>query len=149
MAEREEMGGQPASGQLSRRALLRRAGRGAVVGVAAWVVPEIVVASPAGAQPLSAPPTGGGGGSPPGSGPGGSPPPGSQGATGGPGATAPAGAVTEAAGPQTGAGGALAFTGTDAEALLGAGVTLVAGGWAIHRWASRREPSAEPEPPAG
>ena len=163
MADEDESGARPGSGHLSRRALLRRTGQGAAAaGLAAWVVPEIVVASPAGAQPLSAPPGGGSGpltgpgtgatGSPggptagfgPGSGGGGS---GGGGLPGPPGTGATGSA---AAGPDAGSGtghGSLAFTGFDPEALLGLGATLVAGGWTINRWASRHEEHPDAQPP--
>ena len=175
MADEDESGARPGPGQVSRRALLRRAGQGAVAaGLAAWVVPEIVVASPAGAQPLSSPPAGGGGpgtggpGSPggptagfgPGTGGGGTgggggfpPGPGTGGEAPG---TAPSGASTPSTGRSTVAGpggvtgtghGSLAFTGFDPEALLGLGATLVAGGWTINRWASRHEQYPEAPPP--
>lgn len=99
MANDVEGDGGPSPDRLSRRALLRRAGQGAVVaGLAAWVVPEIVVASPAGAQPLSAPPGGGGGpSSGPGTGDGGSP----TGPGGGPGPGTSGGGSA----PGTGGGG--------------------------------------------
>lgn len=150
MADNEQGDGRTSPGEFSRRALLRRAGKGAVVaGLAVWAVPEIVVASPSGAQPLSAPPTSGGGGFPAGSGSGSTPVPG----TSGTGDSVSSADGSSTAVPATAGsnpdGGALAFTGTDAEALLGAGAALVAGGWVINRWASRRESSPEPEPPAG
>lgn len=157
MADKEEPGGRPGQDRLSRRALLRRAGQGAATGIAAWVIPEIVVASPAGAQPLSAPPTAGSGGFPPGTEPGGGPPgtppggggpdastsPGSSGGAEDASATAPGEGVPGKAEP---GGGSLAFTGSEAEKLFGAGATLVAGGWVIHRWASRHEPPPESAP---
>jgi hypothetical protein len=165
MANEVEGEGEPSPDQLSRRALLRRAGQGAVVaGLAAWVVPEIVVASPAGAQPLSAPPGGSSGGPAPGPGGGGTGPStaGAGSPTGpetggqGPG-TSPSGVSTPSAtgavagGPAAagaaGGHGSLAFTGFDPATLLGVGGTLVAGGWTINRWASRHERLPEPEPP--
>ena len=154
MADEGEPIGRPSPDHLSRRALLRRAGHGAVVaGLAVWAVPEVVVASPAGAQPLSGQPTGGGGGSDPGSDSGGGSPPGTSGKTGSsPSATGSTGAGSAGIVPATASGtggGSRAFTEVDADALLGAGATLVAGGWMIHRWASRQTLPPESDPPAG
>lgn len=125
---------------MSRRSMLGRVGKGAVAaGLAAWAVPEILVATPAGASGLSGEPTA------PGSGSGGMTNTGGPGASGGTsasGASSPGGPA--AAGSSSG-GSPLAFTGSDVETMLGAGAALVSGGWVISRWASRQGGATAPE----
>ncbi len=131
----------------------------ATAGAAAWVVPEILTAKPAAGAALSGtgtPPGSGGttgsGGSPPGQS--GGSPPGQSGvttaaATQPPGptsgvSTAPA---TQASGPTSGVStaaatqpsGQLAYSGLDIERDALVGGALLAGGWAMHHWASRTQ----------
>jgi hypothetical protein len=100
----------------------------ATAGAAAWVVPEIMTAKPAAGASLSLTPTGGG------VTPGGD-------ADGPPGVTTPPGATSGDA-PSGGASasnksGSLAFTGIEIERDAEIGAALIAGGWAMHHWASR------------
>ena len=93
-------------------------------GAAAWVVPEILMAKPAAGATMSA-----------------------NGATGASSAnptTSPS--TTDGSGPGTGSGGTatplqsggtLAFTGIDIQRDAEIGAALIAGGWAMHHWASR------------
>lgn len=94
----------------------------ASAGAAAWMVPEILTAKPAAGASLS----------------------GRSAPTGGP-ATSPA-TTTGSTGPGTGgaaiasppaSSGTLAFTGIDIQRDAEIGAALVAGGWAMHHWASR------------
>ena len=106
---------------LSRRQAIGRMSAFATAGAAAWVVPEILTAKPAGGATLSF-------------------------------VTTPS-VATEAAtnGPETAAktsGGspasALAYTGLDIQRDAEIGAALIAGGWALHHWASRTpRPQAE------
>jgi len=137
-----------------------RFSKGAVVaGVAAWVTPEILIATPTAAGALSAPPGGGSGnpGTPPGSGSttggggSGSNPisSGSGGATidASSGQAGQVAGTSSPAGPATAAsGGSLPFTGFSALRDAEIGGALVLGGWALTRWASntpRPAPAAE------
>jgi len=94
----------------------------ATAGASAWVVPEILTAKPAGGATLSV-------------------------------VTSPA--ATEPAtvdGPSKGSGGtsllaSLAYTGLDIERDAEIGAALIAGGWALHHWASRT-PAPRAEGPA-
>jgi hypothetical protein len=132
--------------RLNRRQVMSRAGAVATVGVAAWVVPEILVAKPgvAGAAGLSGTPGG------------------TTGNTGGGGATT-SGAVTDPTGSTSAAettdvattadkltatgetavtadattSGSLASTGLDIQREVELGAALIAGGWALHHWSSR------------
>ncbi len=84
----------------------------ATAGAAAWVVPEIVTAKPAAGATLS----------------------------GTPGIPTTSASTTGSA-PKTPAStspGALAFTGDDLRREAEIGAALVAGGWTMQRWASRR-----------
>lgn len=150
MTRREAKAVEPHEGGssvMSRRQALGRFSKGAVAaGVAAWVAPEILVATPSAAGALSAPPTspGGGGGGPI--------TPGSGSITGGGGSGAPftpvvagsggnVAASTPKASPSTAAAhsaGTLPFTGFDAEHAAEIAGGLIAGGWALTRWASRK-----------
>jgi hypothetical protein len=97
----------------------------ASAGAAAWVVPEILTAKPAAGATLS----------------------GNHGTTGGSSsspATSPSsttggtGTVTGGtSSPSTSPGSTLAFTGIDIQRDAEIGAALIAGGWAMHHWASR------------
>ncbi len=99
----------------------------ASAGAAAWAVPEILTAKPAagatlsGSQPF---PVGGSGVSTS---------PATTGGSGGTGSTGGAGGTTS---PAT-SPGSLAFTGVDIQRDAEIGAALIAGGWAMHHWASR------------
>jgi hypothetical protein len=118
--------------------MLGRVSTGAAVGAAAWVVPEILTAKPAAGASLS----GGGGGDGGGGGGGG----GSGGGgvstsptTTGSGNTPPTGATNDGgigATPVATSSG-LALTGVDVKRDAEVGAAMVAGGWAMHKWASR------------
>jgi hypothetical protein len=157
-----ETGGRDARPRLSRRQALGRLSTVATTGAAAWVVPEILTARPAAGASLSGPSslssssggastsgttgnTGSGGVSTRPSTSGdpattGSPAPGSAGAGG-------AGASQ---GTSPGTTPALAFTGLDIKRDAEIGLALIAGGWAIRHWASRRdEPAVATDGAAG
>jgi hypothetical protein len=120
----------------------------ATAGAAAWVVPEILTAKPAAGANLSGPaigptPPGSGGPTPPGSG--GAAPPGSSGAAP-PGSIGPIGSPVSTAGPSgvttapvTQPSGPLAYSGLNIERDAEVGAALIAGGWAMHHWASRTQ----------
>jgi hypothetical protein len=95
----------------------------ATAGAAAWVVPEILTAKPAAGATTSAMPTTGGSTSNP--------------------TTSP----STTGGGGTGSGtspGSLAFTGIDLLRDAEIGAALIAGGWAMHHWASRTpQPATE------
>jgi hypothetical protein len=106
----------------------------ATAGAAAWVIPEIMTAKPAAGASLSLTPTGGGitpGGDADGPPPGPATPPGTI--SGG----EPSGGAATSNKP-----GSLAFTGIDIERDAEIGAALVAGGWAMHHWASRTPKAA-------
>lgn len=154
---------------LTRRQAMGRVTKGAAaLGLAAWVTPEILVATPQPAGALSPPPGGSSPGGQPTTSPGGSGPgapgptgPGGSGTTGtgaagsGAGATATVGASGSlgASGPgtaatvgasasprlQAAAGGSLPFTGFDAVRDVEIGGAMVVGGWLLHRWASHSD----------
>ncbi|HEY6472513.1 MAG TPA: hypothetical protein VIY26_06450 [Acidimicrobiales bacterium] len=122
----------------SRRQALGRAGVLATAGAAAWVVPEILTAKPAAGATLSGGTNGGAGGST-------SNPttnPASTGGTGGTGST-PA-TLTSSTAP-AGGGSSLAMTGLNIQRDAEIGAALIAGGWAMHHWASRGMPKAAAE----
>jgi hypothetical protein len=108
----------------SRRQALGKASVVATAGAAAWVVPEILMAKPAAGATLS----------------------GNQGTTGGGGSSAPAtspssttggtGSTQASTSPGT-TPSTLAFTGIDIQRDAEIGAALIAGGWAMHHWASR------------
>jgi hypothetical protein len=141
--------GGPRSGRapISRRQAIGRLSALATAGAAAWVVPEILTAKPAaGAVALSQQPTTGPVSS------------GSDGPTGSGVTTAAAttSGVTTAAstaqpsGPTSGVTTAattqpsLAYSGLNIERDTEIGAALVAGGWALHHWASRTpKPTAD------
>ncbi|HXA73897.1 MAG TPA: hypothetical protein VNV83_06625 [Acidimicrobiales bacterium] len=95
-------------------------------GAAAWVVPEILTAKPAAGATMS----------------------GNHGSTGGStsnpttspsstsGGSSP-GTLASTAAPATSPGSTLAFTGIDIQRDAEIGAALIAGGWAMHHWASR------------
>jgi len=104
----------------------------ATAGAAAWVVPEILMAKPTAGATLSGNQgTTGGGGSA--SGPATSP----SSTTGGTGST------QASTSPGT-TPSALAFSGIDVQRDAEIGAALIAGGWAMHHWASRT-PKPAPE----
>jgi hypothetical protein len=129
-------GRDPAGGserpRLSRRQALGRMSAVATAGAAAWVVPEILTAKPASGASLSGDVGTTGTGA-------------SVGVTTGAGTTGGAGIpATEAsataggsAGTGSGSPSSLAFTGLDIKRDAEVGAALVAGGWAMHHWASR------------
>lgn len=146
--------------ELSRRQAIVRLGAGAAgVGMAAWMAPEILSASPAGAAPGSPQPGNGHGHG--------------HGGSGGQAGISGSGSVSGSAsggaggnsGSVSGSGSASAtLTAADTafdrpaasglhhnvEQLAEAGATLAAGGWLVHRWASRGGPaptSSETVPP--
>ena len=94
----------------------------ASAGAAAWVVPEILTAKPAAGATLS--------GSQPFPSGGVSTSPSTTGGSGGTGSTGGGGGTTSP-------GSALAFTGVDIQRDAEIGAALIAGGWAMHHWASR------------
>jgi hypothetical protein len=130
----------------------------ATAGVAAWVVPEILTAKPAagaptlsGSGPVTSPGSPGTGGT---TGSGG----GTDGTSGVPTAapTPPSGptsgvtisaATTQPSGPTSGVttaaatqpSGPLAYSGLNIERDAQVGAALIAGGWAMHHWASRTQ----------
>jgi hypothetical protein len=108
----------------------------ATAGAVAWVVPEILTAKPAAGAALSTPTGGGGGG---GVSTTGVTTPATTASTTSPGSSSPTSDATTAS---TGPG--LAFTGDNIQRDVEIGAALIAGGWAMHHWASRTpEPAAE------
>ncbi|HWD54986.1 MAG TPA: hypothetical protein VG346_07675 [Acidimicrobiales bacterium] len=105
----------------------------ATAGAAAWVVPEILTAKPAAGATLSG--NSGGGGNTTGK------PTTTPSNTGGTGAGGTGGTnanLTAATTPAAaGAGGSLAQTGLNIQRDAEIGAALIAGGWAMHHWASR------------
>jgi hypothetical protein len=94
----------------------------ATAGAAAWVVPEILTARPAGGATLSGPVTGG--------------------STAEPASAAPTFGPA-AKGPTT-KPSSLASTGIDLTSETVTGAALIAGGWALHHWASRLSQPPQP-----
>jgi hypothetical protein len=126
---------------LSRRQAIGRMSALATAGAAAWVVPEILIAKPAAGATLSGPAmlTGG------------STPPAVQTAT----ATAtptptPTNQPSTApvANPTAGPATSLAYTGLNIQRDAEIGAALIAGGWALHHWASRTTQAESPGKPA-
>ncbi|HSZ35688.1 MAG TPA: hypothetical protein VK773_01255 [Acidimicrobiales bacterium] len=116
----------------SRRQALGRMSVAASAGAAAWVVPEILTAKPAAGATLSGnhtTPPGGGSSSNPTT----SPSSTDAGTTTG---STPA-TLASASSPATSPGSTLAFTGIDIQRDAEIGAALIAGGWAMHHWASR------------
>jgi hypothetical protein len=136
----------------------------ATAGAVAWVAPEILTAKPAAGAQCSCPPKGSGP-PPPGSSPPGSDPTGTGSTTGSSPTTSgsttsgstsspvtSASSTTNTSGSGSGSGVSTApdavvaadqaasphaFTGANLERDAAIGAALVAGGWALHRWASR------------
>lgn len=106
-------------------------------GAAAWVVPEILTAKPAAGATMSGTHGGGGGGT--------TNPvtnPSQAGGTGSGTGSTPA-TLTSATGG-SGTPAALASTGLNIQRDAEIGAALIAGGWAMHHWASRApKPAAE------
>jgi hypothetical protein len=98
----------------------------ASAGAAAWVVPEILTAKPAAGATLSGNSHTSSGGST-------TDPATSPATTGGP-SSATSGTSSPATSP---APSALAFTGLNIQRDAEIGAALIAGGWAMHHWASR------------
>lgn len=98
-------------------------------GAAAWVVPEILMAKPAAGATMSGI-NGTNDGSTPGTN---AATTGSTGA-GSPGSGTPATLASKTSPAST---GTLAFTGVDIKRDAEMGAALIAGGWAMHHWASR------------
>jgi hypothetical protein len=106
---------------LSRRQAIGRLSALATAGAAAWVVPEILTAQPAGGATLSAVTS----------------------AATVPATSAPTTGPRSHASPAT----ALAYTGLNIQRDAEIGAALIAGGWALHHWASRA-PAPAPAPQA-
>jgi len=120
----------PETNRLSRRQAIGRMSVVATAGAAAWVVPEILTAKAAGGATLSAPAVVTG-------------PSTSNDALATPGpnaATTPSGSLADT----------LAFTGLNIQRDAEVGAALIAGGWAMHHWASRpsEAPTEGPGAPA-
>jgi hypothetical protein len=125
--------------RITRRQAMGRMSAVATAGAAAWVAPEIFLAKPAAGATLSTnvSTTGSAGVS---TSPAASGDPGvsaDAGVSGSAGTHGPEGATTTAADT---APTALAFTGLDIQRDAEVGAALVAGGWAMQHWASRRLP---------
>jgi hypothetical protein len=104
----------------------------ATAGAAAWVVPEILTAKPAAGATMSGN-SGGGGGTTGGGTTGGTVKP-----TTNPSSTTPASAgLASSTTPATTSPQTLAFTGLNIKRDAEIGAALIAGGWAMHHWASR------------
>jgi hypothetical protein len=99
----------------------------ATAGAAAWVVPEILTAKPAAGATLSGNHSGGGSS------------PSTSGSTtdGGSGSGSTPATLASADAPAGSPGTPLAFTGVDIQRDAEIGAALIAGGWAMHHWASR------------
>jgi hypothetical protein len=131
--------------RISRRQAMGRMSAVAGAGAVAWVVPEILTAKPAAGAALSGTSgTGGSVGVSTSANVGGDPGTGaSVGASGsvetnGPDGTTTAADTSAAADPPAAdPPAALAFTGLDIKRDTEVGAALVAGGWAMHHWASR------------
>ncbi len=118
----------------------------ATAGAAAWVVPEILTAKPASGASLSASVGNSGTGASVGvstsAGTTGTGDPGTGASVTGTGSASPS--TLASASPNT-----LAFTGLDIQRDAAVGAALVAGGWAMHHWASRTpEPAVAADAPA-
>lgn len=116
---------------ISRRRVLGRMSLVATAGAAAWVVPEILTARPAGGATLSSPVVVGAT---------------SVGATSEGPIAVPASAIPGST-PPSAAVPTLAFTGLNIQRDAEVGAALLAGGWAMHHWASRTATSARVEDP--
>ena len=114
----------PGTNRLSRRQAIGRMSVVATAGAAAWVVPEILTAKAAGGATLSAPAV----------------------VTGASTLDAPTEAPesTPSATPSGSPASTLAFTGLNIQRDAEVGAALVAGGWAMHHWASRTSTPVSP-----
>ena len=112
-AQGHQEGGSSAA-RLTRRALLGGVSTGVAAGAAAWIAPEIFITKPAAGATLSVlpPATGGGVG---------------------------LGSSLPEPPARPGVLSALATTGLDLQRDAELGAALVAGGWAMQRWASRQQ----------
>ena len=113
--------------RLSRRQAIGRMSVLATAGAAVWVAPEILTAKPAGGATLSAPAV--------------MTLPATVGGTLG----GPDGVVSSPATSSSSLISTLASTGLDIQRDAEVGAALVAGGWAMHHWASRT-PTSTPTP---
>lgn len=111
----------PGESRLSRRQAIGRMSMFATASAAAWVAPEILTAKPAGGATLSAPAVVTGAST-------------LNGTLGAPVATVPTPGTTKT--------NTLAFTGLNIQRDAEVGAALLAGGWAMHHWASRASTSA-------
>lgn len=121
--------------RMTRRALLSGVSTGVAAGAVAWIAPEIFITKPAAGATLSVLPPGTEAGV----------------VTPGPDALPTTPAKTTAAttaGTGSGVLSALASTGLDLQRDAEVGAALVAGGWAMQRWASRQAPAPQPAPEA-
>jgi hypothetical protein len=111
----------PETNRLSRREAIGRMSMLASAGAAAWVVPEILTAKAAGGATLSAP-----------------------GVVTGASALTPAAQEEPTSKPDGTPANSLAFTGLNIQRDAEVGAALIAGGWALHHWASRASASSPP-----
>lgn len=112
----------------------------ATAGAAAWVVPEILTAKPAAGATLSGGTTAGGSTTS-----GSNNPTTNPSSTGGSGSTPATPATLTSSTSPSGGGSSLAMTGLDIQRDAEIGAALIAGGWAMHHWASRGMPKAATE----
>jgi hypothetical protein len=135
MESEETQGDAAASGsiagtnRLSRRQAIGRLSVFAGAGAAAWVAPEILTAKAAGGATLSTPAV-------------------VTGASSTPDALA-APESSPAATPSSSLATTLAFTGLNIQRDAEVGAALIAGGWAMHHWASRASASTPPAEGSG
>jgi hypothetical protein len=126
----------PAHPRISRRDALGQISAGAAIGAVAWVAPEILTAKPAPGATLSGMPA---------TGPSTFTSPTSTGSN-----PATASATTTATPPTTpSTASSLAMTGMNLQRDAEIGAIMVAGGWAMHKWASRVPHDATESAPAG
>lgn len=117
--------------RMTRRALLSGVSTGVAAGAVAWIAPEIFITKPAAGATLSVLP------------------PGTEAGVVTPGPDAlPTTPAKTTAGTGSGVLSALASTGLDLQRDAEVGAALVAGGWAMQRWASRQAPAPQPAPEA-
>lgn len=112
----------PETNRLSRRQAIGRMSVVASAGAAAWVVPEILTARAAGGATLSAPGV----------------------VTADTTVTSPTEEPKSSGAPTSSLASTLAFTGLNIQRDAEVGAVLVAGGWALHHWASRGAASTPP-----
>ncbi len=114
--------------RFSRRQAIGRMSAVATAGVVAWVAPEILTAKPADGAVLSGAVT-------------------EPSVVGQP-SSSPSTASSDGTSEAAALANALAFTGLNLERDAAVGVALVAGGWAMHHWASRPSPAPASGKPA-